>query len=165
MLEIEPFLVARILVLLGVANGTPVIATRVLGDSFVHPLDGGLVLADGRPLFGRSKTIRGVILSILATTACAPVLGLDPTIGFVVSVTAMTGDLLSSFVKRRLSLAPSSMALGLDQIPESLLPAIACRWLLPIGMTDILCVTALFFVVELAASRILYELHIRDRPY
>ena len=32
---------------------------------------------------------------------------------------AMVGDLLSSFVKRRLKFQPSSRATGLDQIPES----------------------------------------------
>ena len=50
-----------------------------------------------------------------------------------------------------MNLAPSSMALGLDQIPESLLPAIACRWVLPITVLDIALVTALFFVGELVA--------------
>ena len=70
----------------------------------------------------------------------------------------MTGDLFSSFTKRRMKLAPGSMALGLDQIPESLLPAIACRWVLPITVLDIILVTALFFVGELVASRALYTL-------
>ncbi len=165
MIEIQPLLVAQILVLLTVANGTPVIATRIFGSTLAGPLDGGLVLADGQPLLGRSKTIRGVVLSLLATTACAPLLGLAPTIGLVVAAAAMTGDLLSSFAKRRLRLAPSSMALGLDQIPESILPAIAGRWVLPITVADILCVTVLFLVGELALSRLLYKLRIRDRPY
>ena len=70
----------------------------------------------------------------------------------------MVGDLFSSFTKRRMKLAPGSMALGLDQIPESLLPAIACRWFLPITVLDIIFVTALFFVGELAVSRVLYTL-------
>ena len=39
-------------------------------------------------------------------------------IGLLVAATAMAGDLLSSFLKRRLALAPSSQAIGLDQIPE-----------------------------------------------
>ena len=34
----------------------------------------------------------------------------------------MAGDLFSSFVKRRLRLASSSMAIGLDHIPESSFP-------------------------------------------
>jgi hypothetical protein len=57
------------------------------------------------------------------------------------------------------------MALGLDQIPESLLPAIACRWVLPITVVDIVLMSALFFVGELGVSRVLYTFKIRDRPY
>ena len=70
-----------------------------------------------------------------------------------------------SIVKRRMNLSPGSMALGLDQTPESLLPAFACRWVLPITVQDIVLVTALFFVCELVASRALYTFKIRDRPY
>jgi len=165
MIEIQPLLVVQVLALLTLANGVPVIATKLLGTTLAAPLDGGLVLADGRPLLGRSKSIRGVVLAILATTACAALLGLGPMIGLLVAATAMTGDLFSSFVKRRMKLDSGSMALGLDQVPESILPAIASRWLLPITVADILCVTALFFVGELAVSRVLYKLRIRDRPY
>ena len=90
---------------------------------------------------------------------------MDWTIGLLVAATAMLGDLFSSFTKRRMKLAPGSMALGLDQIPESLLPAIACRWVLPITVVDIVLMSALFFVGELGVSRVLYTFKIRDRPY
>jgi CDP-diglyceride synthetase len=165
MQQVHPLLAAQLLVLLTLANGTPVIAKKIFGDFLAHPLDGGRTLADGRPLFGRSKTIRGAVLSIVVTTAGAPWIGLDWTAGFLVSAMAMIGDLLSSFAKRRMKLSPGSMALGLDQVPESLLPALACRWILPITISDILLVTALFFAGELVVSRVLYALHIRDRPY
>ena len=36
---------------------------KLLGVSFAHPLDGGARLFDGQPLFGRSKTIRGIVLT------------------------------------------------------------------------------------------------------
>jgi hypothetical protein len=66
---------------------------------------------------------------------------------------------------RERELVPGSMALALDQIPESLLPAIAARWVLPVSVLDIIFVTGLFFVGELVASRVLFALNIRDRPY
>src|SRR5262245_8376270 len=62
-------------------------------------------------------------------------------------------------------LAPSSMALRIDQIPESLLPAIAARWALPVTVLDAAILAGLFFIGELAASRVLFALNIRDRPY
>lgn len=163
--QVQPLIVAQLLVLLALANGTPVIAKKILGTILARPLDGGMTLADEQPLFGHSKTIRGGVLSIVVTTLCAPWIGLDWTVGLVVAATAMIGDLFSSFTKRRMNLLPGSMALGLDQIPESLLPAIACRWVLPITALDIVLVTALFFVGELVVSRALYAFKIRDRPY
>jgi hypothetical protein len=66
--------------------------------------------------------------------ACAAVLiDLPWQAGALAGVSAMAGDCLSSFVKRRLALEASSMSLGLDQVPESLFPAIACSAYLPLG--------------------------------
>ena len=124
------FPILQLLILLTLANGGPVIAKLVLASHLATPLDGNLVLADGRPLFGPSKTARGVMVAVLVTTACAPLIGLEFKIGAMVGTTAMAGDLFSSFLKRRLGLVPSSRATGLDQIPESLLPVPArkrCR--------------------------------------
>jgi CDP-archaeol synthase len=158
-------LVAQLLVLLTLANGTPVIAKKILGDRLAYPLDGGLRLADGQPLFGKSKTVRGIALCVIVTTLCAPLLAMSYGIGALVAVTAMAGDLLSSFTKRRLHLQPSSIFIGLDQVPESLLPALACRAVLPLTLFDVVLIVALFFVGEIAFSRLLYALKIRDRPY
>jgi CDP-diglyceride synthetase len=79
-----------------------------LGTILARPLDGGMTLADGQPLFGHSKTIRGVVLSIVVTTLGAPSIGVDWTIGLVVAATAMIGDLFSSFTKRRMNLPPAA---------------------------------------------------------
>src|SRR5512134_981978 len=115
----QPLLVLQLLVLLAVANGTPIAAKCVLGDMLARPLDGGMTFNDGRPLFGPAKTIRGIVLSLLATPIAAALIGLPWQLGAVVAGAAMAGDLLSSFVKRRMGLAPSSKATGLDQIPEA----------------------------------------------
>lgn len=147
------------------ANGTPVVAKRLFGSAFAQPLDGGALFADGRPWFGPSNTIRGVVLATLATAAAAGVLGLGWKVGALLGVVAMAGDLLASFIKRRLGLAPSSQAVGLDQIPESLLPMLAGRLFMPVTGLDIAVTTLLFFVGEVILSRLLYKWHVRDRPY
>jgi hypothetical protein len=74
---------------LAVANGTPILVEKLLGRFLAFPIDGGLELTDGKPLFGSSKTLRGLALSILATTAVAPLIGLDWKIGGLVAATAM----------------------------------------------------------------------------
>ena len=77
----------------------------------------------------------------------------------------MAGDLFSSFLKRRLDLTPSSKAVGLDQVPESLLPLLVCRQALALTVLDVVVTTAIFFVGEVVLSRVLFRLHVRDRPY
>ena len=161
----QPLVILQLLILLTLANGTPVVAKKLFGARFARPLDGGLLFFDGRPWFGASKTLRGLALAILATVAGAPLLGLDWRIGLLVGVLAMAGDLASSFLKRRLGRPPSSRASGLDQIPESLLPLLACRDLLALSAADIAATVALFFFGEILLSRLLYRLHLRDQPY
>jgi hypothetical protein len=158
-------LIGQVLVLLGVANSTPIFATRLFGKRFSAPLDGALKLADGRPLFGPSKTVRGLVLSLVCTTLAALLLDFEWITGAGLAAASMLGDLLSSFLKRRLGLRAHSQAFGLDQIPESLLPLLLLREHLGLGYADIALIVAAFIVLELILSRLLYTLHIRDRPY
>ena len=155
----------QILVLLTLANGAPVVAKKVFGDRFNGPLDFGVLFVDGRPLFGTSKTIRGIVVALVAATIGAPLIGLDLATGAIVAAAAMAGDLLSSFVKRRLDFKPSSQALGLDQVPDSLLPMLAARAALALTALDIAAGVAIFLVGELVLSRLLFKAHLRDEPY
>jgi CDP-2,3-bis-(O-geranylgeranyl)-sn-glycerol synthase len=129
------------------------------------PLDGGILFLDGQPVFGASKTIRGMVSSIVVTAIGAISLGLGFQIGALVAIVAMAGDLFSSFLKRRMNLPPSSQALGLDQIPESLFPLMACRELLGLNYADVFLTVGIFFGGELAISRVLYAFRVRDQPY
>lgn len=161
----HPAVILQLLVLLALANGTPVLAKKLLGRRFARPLDGGISFVDGRPLLGASKTIRGVLLAILTTSTGAPLMGIDWKIGALVGSVAMAGDLFSSFVKRRMNRPPSSRATGLDQVPESLFPLLACRDAVSLTAVDIALAVAIFFVGELILSRLLYRAHLRDQPY
>jgi len=158
-------LIIQLLVLIAAANAAPLFLKKAMGTALDWPLDGGLTLTDGRPLLGASKTIRGIVAALLTTPAVSALMGLGWELGALVAACAMVGDLLSSFIKRRFGLAPSSQAIGLDQIPESLLPFIAASWLVPISVLDIVAGTAIFAVGELAASRILFWLNLREEPY
>lgn len=155
----------ELLLLLVIANGAPVVATAVCGDWGAHPLDGGRVLADGHRVLGDSKTWRGVLLSPLATGASAALLGLPVGVGVVVGVGAMLGDLLSSFAKRRLGVPSSGMMLGLDQIPETLLPLLAVADRFALTWPTIGWMVVGFAVLELGLSPVFYWLGIRNRPY
>lgn len=156
---------AKLLILLSLANSSPVVAKRILGETYAIPIDGNAQFVDGRPLFGPSKTIRGVVVSVLVTALGAPLLALPIWIGLLVAAAAMSGDLLSSFLKRRLGLTASSKATGLDQIPESLFPLIACRSTFSLTAVDIVVGCVIFLVAEVFLSHLFFRLGLRDRPY
>jgi CDP-2,3-bis-(O-geranylgeranyl)-sn-glycerol synthase len=161
----QAVLIFKLLILIAVANGMPVIAKKLFGDALARPLDGGAVFFDGRPVFGPSKTIRGLALALLATPLVALLMAFPWQLGLLVAVGTMAGDLFSSFVKRRMGLPPSSMALGLDQIPESLFPLLLSALLVPLGAIDIVAGVVIFLVAAPIVSRLFFYLRLRDQPY
>ena len=78
---------------------------------------------------------------------------------------AMVGDLFSSFLKRRLGRSSSSPVVGVDQVPDLLFPLLACLGPLSLTVADVAIGVAIFFIGELALSRVLYAFDLRDRPY
>lgn len=158
-------LVAKVLILLAVANGAPLVAKKALGDFLAHPLDGGRTLSDGQPLFGSSKTIRGLAVGVAAPLLVAPLLGMTWTTGLLLGAAAMAGDLLSSFLKRRMGMAPSSRAFGLDHLFESLLPALAAMTQIDLTLLDVLAVAAVFTAGGQLLSALLFKMRLRDHPH
>jgi CDP-2,3-bis-(O-geranylgeranyl)-sn-glycerol synthase len=53
--------VVILVLLVVIANVTPVVISLLMGHRWNAPLDGGLRLPDQRPVLGPSKTIRGVL--------------------------------------------------------------------------------------------------------
>lgn len=159
MLEIKLF------VLIVIANGAPIIARELLGSISGCPVDGGLKLPDNKFLFGRSKTVRGIIAALVLTAVTGILMGVPLSVSLSIALFAMLGDLFSSFIKRRLNKPAGSMVLGLDQIPESLLPLLAVRNQLGLEFQTVLIIVSVFIIFELVVSRLLYKLNIRDHPY
>ena len=153
------------LILVTAANGAPLLLARLVGARFAYPIDGGMVLCDGHPFLGRSKTWRGVAAAVLVTACAAVLMSLPWRLGALAAASAMAGDCLSSFVKRRFGLEPSSMTLGVDQVPESLFPAVACSAYLPLRPLDVALIVLVFSVGGLAMSRLFFAVGLRNRPY
>jgi CDP-2,3-bis-(O-geranylgeranyl)-sn-glycerol synthase len=154
------------LILLLTANGAPLLARLLPGlRHWNRPLDSGYRLIDGERLFGQHKTWRGLFAAILLTAPVAWFLNLPLWLGILFALFSMLGDLLGSFVKRRWHIAPGARAIGLDQLPEALLPLLLLRQPLGLGWHSILITTVLFMIVVLLLSRILYYLRIRKNPW
>ncbi|MEE4361536.1 MAG: CDP-archaeol synthase [Pseudomonadales bacterium] len=157
--------VAIALLMLMVANGAPVLATRLFDGHFDRPVDLGRRFTDGRPILGPNKTLRGVLVAVLASAAIGVLLGLPWPAGALFGASAMVGDLLSSFTKRRFDLASGDRAFGLDQLPESVLPLLTLRAFTDLGWTGFAVALIAFLGLGELLSRLLYAAGIRKRPY
>lgn len=158
-------LTVELLLLITVANGSPVLITRLLGDRWGWPVDGGVRLWDGRPLLGPSKTVRGLASALAVTTLAAVAFGHPWQLGLLFGAAAMSGDLSSSFFKRRLGIAASGQAVGLDQVPEALFPLLACYRYFGLDPLGVILVVVLFTGGTLVGSPVMYWFGIRKRPY
>lgn len=157
--------ISKFILLLVFINGAPILLSYGIKQRFNSPVDFGVRLADGEYLFGPTKTWRGIIAAILVGAVTAPVLGYDWFLGAYIAMLSMSGDLISSFSKRRMAMPSSSKALFLDQIPEVLLPALICMQALQLQLIDVIYAALLFIAIELLLSQILFRWGIRDQPY
>ena len=155
----------QLLLLIIIANGAPILLSALLNDAFKLAVDFGQRLPDNNRIFGPSKTWRGIFSAFIVTAFAAWLLGYSPKTGLLVALYVVLGDLFSSFIKRRLSMEPSSMAPLLDQVPESLLPAYMLMSVFSLNISAVMLLVLTFVIVELFLSHILYKWGLRKRPY
>lgn len=161
----EVRLILALLLLLVVANGAPVVAARLWKGFGNWPLDCGCNAGDEKRLLGASKTWRGVFAAVISTAVVAALLGYSLRDGALLGLLAMLGDILSSFIKRRMGMPASSRALGLDQIPEAVVPLWLMHEQFDINLTVGIIIVIAFLFTGIGLSKLLYILHIRSQPY
>lgn len=155
----------ELFVMLVLANGVPVLAARVCRERWSWPVDGHRLWRDGRPLLGPSKTWRGLFCGSLFCALFSWWVGFGFLAGLCFGLVSLLGDMASSFVKRRMGLASSARAPGLDQLPEAVLPMpLALLWL-PAGLLDTVLAVLLFCVSHVTFSPLLHRLGIRKNPH
>ena len=88
-------------------------------------------------------------MSILITSACAWVEGLDMTTRLVFSLAALLGDRVTSFIKQRLGLVSGGHVPGLDQVLESLFPLLVVQHRFDLSLSGILGIVMAFIILNL----------------
>jgi hypothetical protein len=152
------WLVSHLVLLLVIANGTPVLLWLALGPRWNWPLDNNHQFTDHRPLLGPSKTLRGLVGALVVTGLLAPLFGLSILEGASFALLAMLGDLCSSFIKRRLGFVSSRSVPLLDQLPESILPLWGMQSVLGASEGEMALAVAIFIVIDLLLSGMLRTL-------
>ncbi len=157
-----------------IANSTPVIVGGGL------PLDFGKNFIDGKRIFGDNKTIWGFFGGILLGTLTGillpvifPLVGLGEIsivdallLAFLLSIGAHAGDLLGSFIKRRLNLKPGAPFPVMDQIGFVLLALLFAWPIFPlISYLEIMICIFITLVVHPASNLIAYLLGLKNEPW
>ncbi len=154
------------------ANGTPVVARRYYGRG--HPIDCGLRFIDGRRLLGDGKTWEGFIAGMLASLITGVViylalLGLDLEYLYYAVLSglgALMGDIMGSFVKRRLGIERGGRAPVLDQL-DFYAGALVVLWVAGVryNIVSVLSVGAIILMLHIATNRIAYLLGLKEVPW
>jgi CDP-2,3-bis-(O-geranylgeranyl)-sn-glycerol synthase len=156
-----------------VANGSPVL----FGGG--APVDLGRNFLDGKRLFGRSKTIRGFTTGLISGVAAGialaaflpglflPQLAFEGKVlvSFLLSFGTLCGDLLGSFVKRRMNLAPGEPFFVTDQL---LFIFVALAFSSPVFVppyADILFLFILTFALHILSNAVAHRLKLKNVPW
>ncbi len=116
---------------IAVANLTPSLCKNMF-KRYAHPIDFGIKLR-GKPLLGKNKTIKGLLLGVVASIIVVYIqklLSIYPAfqsvsyldysnfvlIGFLLGFGALFGDLVESLIKRQCNVAPGKPFIPWDQL-------------------------------------------------
>jgi CDP-2,3-bis-(O-geranylgeranyl)-sn-glycerol synthase len=146
------------------SNTTPIFVKKI--NFLNNPVDFGLSFK-GQRIFGDNKTWRGLISGTLIGTIMALVLGESIYVGMILGFGALLGDLIGSFTKRRLGLAPSKPSLLLDQTPYVIVPILLYKifYDLPLSMTQVIYLVVISMVIHRLSNIIYYKLGIKEVPH
>lgn len=155
----------QLLLLIIIANGSPILIRILLGDNLNLPVDFGATLSDNNPVFGSSKTWRGIFAALLMTAMAASLLNYSFVTGILIACYAVVGDLSSSFIKRRFAMQPSSKACLLDQVPESFLPAFMMMNTFNLEVLGVLLLVVFFVAIDMVITYLLYHWRILKKSH
>ncbi len=142
-----------------IANSTPVILTG--GGS----LDGDNKFIDGEPILGTHKTVHGTLSGIIAGTLTGILQG-QPYRGALMAIGAILGDLIVSFIKRRLKLPPGAMFPIADQMSFIVVAVIFDMLIVPVLQWDrILVILLVTLPIHYFANVIAWMLKLKSKPW
>lgn len=148
------------------ANAAPVI----LGGG--TPIDGGRNFTDGRRIFGDGKTVRGFVAGLAAGTIIGLLQGIAKgslshylPLGFLLGLGALLGDLLGSFIKRRMGIERGGAAPGLDQLGFVVIALLLASPIELPGWQAIVTLLVITPPIHLATNFIGHKLKLKARPY
>jgi CDP-2,3-bis-(O-geranylgeranyl)-sn-glycerol synthase len=145
------------------ANAVPVI----VGGG--RPLDFGKKFFDGKPIFGKNKTLRGfffgLAIGIMVGLVEIGLFGYPLLFSVFSPLGALMGDLAGAFLKRRLGIAPGGLLPIIDQV-DFVVGAILFSLPLTMMSWDLaLAVIIITPPIHLFTNFLAYKLKLKNNPW
>lgn len=157
------------------ANAAPVIGGGGL------PIDGGKKLSDGHRIFGDGKTVRGFLFGWLVGSVVGIVqifVWSEPEVQSVIqvgawswkvpvllSLGALSGDVVASFLKRRFGIVRGAPIPGVDQLDFIIGALLVASIIWVPGWEVIVTLFILTPVLHLVLNRVAFEIGFKSEPY
>lgn len=170
-----------------VANGFAVFSKVVRNR---HPIDGGRLFRDGRPVLGHGKSWEGFVIGVVSGVCIgcleyitAPLLFdiivqhlvLPPELYsivfvsiiqvFLVALGALFGDLIGSFIKRRLNISRGRSAPILDQLDFLVVALLLGALVNPLPLVFVVFLLLVTPIIHLVANIVGYLLKLKKEPW
>ncbi len=151
-----------------IANASPVLVNGR------HRIDLGYMFIDGRPLLGAGKTWEGLVVGLyMGFLASIPLYIYFDNVyillnGSIASLTALIGDMIGSFIKRRIGLKRGDPAPILDQLDFALMATLYYYYVAP-GFQQrpyyILYSLLIILLLHILTNNIAYYIGVKDRRW
>ena len=166
----------------GIANMVPVLVKKV--NILNIPIDLGHKYRD-KPLFGRNKTSRGLVFGVLTAIITALIqdvladkyesfqnITLAPfdqygflLIGFLLGFGALLGDVVESFVKRRVNIGPGDKFIPWDQLDFVIGPLLLASIVYRPSWQVVVCLVIVIPFFHIGINFLGYYLKIKDSKW
>jgi CDP-2,3-bis-(O-geranylgeranyl)-sn-glycerol synthase len=140
------------------ANASPV----VFGGG--APLDGGVNWLDGKPFLGGHKTTKGTFFGILIGSLVGLLQG-NIIGGIFQAVGAISGDIVTSFLKRRINISPgASFPIG-DQL-DFIIFAVALSYpVQPTSLETLIIIIIITLPIHYVTNIVAHLLGLKNQPW
>ncbi|QQR92872.1 MAG: CDP-2,3-bis-(O-geranylgeranyl)-sn-glycerol synthase [Candidatus Iainarchaeum archaeon] len=141
------------------------------------PLDGGKHFWDGKPLLGKGKTWKGTLMGILTGTFAGLLIWnffpeqallltpYYPSYSFLLALGAIAGDIVGSFLKRRMDIERGKQAPLLDQLDFVIGGLVLGLVYFQPDIIQVLVLALITPLVHSLANRLAFTLKLKNVPW
>jgi len=139
------------------------------------PIDRGLIWVDGKRLLGNGKTWEGLCMGILGGYLAALSISIffKDTLLFpklwIASIAGLLGDIIESFLKRRLGIRRGDPLPLLDQLDFAIASTIAYHLMGEFSIFDkisfIILTFTIIIILHITTNTIAYLMKLKDKPW